>query len=176
MLINVGEIREREQPLVVDSTFEGSDLGLDSVQLLEPASFLLKIRAQGEVVYVSGHVTTRVRQNCCRCVEDFESALHKTFDLEYRTDPETSVEGEEVGLSYADLTVGFYRHDEIDLKSLITEQILLELPMKPVCGSDCRGFCDQCGTNLNWGNCGCSGGQSDPRLAPLQELKKRLSN
>ena len=176
MLIDVGELRKREQPLVVDSAFRGSDLGMDPAELLEPASFLLKVRTQGDVVYVSGHVTARVRQSCCRCVEYFEKPLRKTFDLEYRTDPETLPEGEEVGLRYADLTVGFYRHDEIDLKPLIAEQILLELPMKPVCRSGCRGLCDQCGTNLNRNDCGCSKNRSDPRLAPLEEFKRRLNN
>ena len=52
------------------------------------------------------------------------------------------------------------------------EQIVLGLPLKPLCREDCRGRCPSCGKNRNTGPCGCPPAEEpgDPRLAPLRKL------
>ena len=44
------------------------------------------------------------------------------------------------------------------------------LPVNPLCKTDCKGLCPQCGTNLNNGTCGCIPDEGDPRLAVLRGL------
>ena len=53
-----------------------------------------------------------------------------------------------------------------------TEQMLLAIPMKVICRSDCRGLCPQCGANMNSEECRCEARSPDPRLAPLARLKQ----
>ena len=53
------------------------------------------------------------------------------------------------------------------------EQFYLALPMKPLCGDDCKGLCPVCGTNLNRGTCDCKRDWEDPRLAALKTLKAK---
>ena len=60
---------------------------------------------------------------------------------------------------------------EIDLTEAVQEQILLSLPLRPLCREDCKGLCPGCGEDLNKGACGCSGKAVDPRLAVLGNLK-----
>ena len=58
----------------------------------------------------------------------------------------------------------------LDLDELVTTDILLELPLKYLCREDCRGLCQNCGKNLNNGECGCSKTATDPRLEVLKQL------
>ena len=50
--------------------------------------------------------------------------------------------------------------------------VLLALPMKVICQSDCRGLCANCGANLNHEECRCETHATDPRMAPLARLKQ----
>ncbi|MBI5187527.1 MAG: DUF177 domain-containing protein, partial [Nitrospirae bacterium] len=69
-----------------------------------------------------------------------------------------------------ELDMGFYSGEELELLDLIKEQVMLNLPMKPLCSDSCKGICPQCGTDLNEGNCGCSREDIDPRLEVLKRL------
>jgi uncharacterized protein len=72
-----------------------------------------------------------------------------------------------------ELDTAFYQDGVIDLGQLVREQILLLLPMKPLCKESCAGLCPVCGTNLNTGSCACSPEWDDPRLAPLKALARK---
>ena len=61
-----------------------------------------------------------------------------------------------------------------ELDVIASEQIYLNLPLKPLCREDCQGLCPTCGANRNRLKCGCRSEELDPRLAPLLELKKKL--
>jgi uncharacterized protein len=84
---------------------------------------------------------------------------------------------EEVELSDRDVVVGYYEGDRLDLGEVVREQVLLGLPLKPLCREDCHGLCPRCGKNRNAGACGCKPEEEagDPRLEPLRKLfdKKR---
>ena len=68
------------------------------------------------------------------------------------------------------MAVSYYRDERIELSQMILEQIVLALPMKPLCQPDCRGLCPQCGANRNQESCSCAPDTSDPRWAGLKEL------
>jgi uncharacterized protein len=71
-----------------------------------------------------------------------------------------------------ELDMDFYTGDELDIQTLINEQIVLALPMKPLCREECRGLCPECGTNFNIASCECRPAWVDPRLAVLDQLRK----
>ena len=58
----------------------------------------------------------------------------------------------------------------LDLAAVCWEEFVLALPVNPLCKTDCKGLCPQCGTNLNNGTCGCIPDEGDPRLAVLRGL------
>jgi uncharacterized protein len=60
----------------------------------------------------------------------------------------------------------------IDLAPLVRELSLLAVPIKVLCREDCQGLCQECGANLNLGDCGCAESEIDPRLAVLESLLK----
>ncbi len=61
-------------------------------------------------------------------------------------------------------------HDVVDLAPLARDAILLELPLAPLCRSDCRGLCPYCGVDRNESTCECRAPR-DPRWATLDGLR-----
>ncbi|MBM4294554.1 MAG: DUF177 domain-containing protein, partial [Deltaproteobacteria bacterium] len=62
---------------------------------------------------------------------------------------------QEEELTAADLDVDFISGENIDLQGIVREQIILSMPLKPLCHEDCRGLCPGCGANLNREACTC---------------------
>jgi uncharacterized protein len=63
---------------------------------------------------------------------------------------------------------------KIGLEDVASEQLYLNLPLKPICNPSCKGLCPTCGTNRNLGACDCTPEEIDPRLAPLLPFKRKL--
>ncbi len=59
----------------------------------------------------------------------------------------------------------------LDLKGLLWERLLLNIPQKILCGDDCKGLCPICGTNLNVDSCNCEQISRDSRLEILRKIK-----
>lgn len=59
---------------------------------------------------------------------------------------------------------------KLDVDELVYTEVVLDLPTKHLCRTDCKGICPQCGRNLNDGVCGCFDDGTDPRLAVFKEL------
>lgn len=176
MWIELGEIRETGKPLHLHREVAQEDLDLEASEcvLREPAQVDITVNLVGDTVRTKGRVKGHLDLPCCRCLEPVPLEVDKAFQVEYSPDPEVEEEGEELELEYEDLETGFYRGDRIDLAGLVNEQLLLEVPMKPVCRSDCKGLCPQCGANWNEESCDCSDDSTDPRLAVLAKLKERM--
>jgi uncharacterized protein len=129
---------------------------------------------EGRTVHVRGRLESSVEVDCSRCLETYEVELGQEIDLFYlpRAVGQEAAQEEEVELSDRDVVVGYYDGDRLDLGEVIREQVLLGLPLKPLCREDCRGLCLTCGQNRNASACGCPPPEepSDPRLEPLRKL------
>jgi uncharacterized protein len=60
--------------------------------------------------------------------------------------------------------------DDVDLEPMVRDAVLLELPVAPLCRTDCAGLCPSCGADRNVGPCGCTP-PADPRWAALDVLR-----
>ena len=113
---------------------------------------------------------------CSRCLEPFKLPVDREFDLRYlpagAAEPETD-DDEETEVEDDDVSLTFYRDEQIDLSELLQEQFYLAMPMKPLCFAGCKGICPQCGTNRNTAPCDCNPQWEDPRMAGLKKLLKR---
>lgn len=135
----------------------------------------LDVRATAELVAgeirISGALHTRLELVCARCLDTVHEELNRDFDLYYRP-VATIAREEEVRLKVDDTEIAFFQGDGLFLADVLAEQVLLALPMKVICRSDCRGLCPHCGANLNTDDCRCETHAADPRLAPLARLKQ----
>ncbi len=143
----------------------------DAYRIVAPVLLEFEIHKDKDRFRLVGSAVTELELACSRCLEPFRMPVNATFDIRYHPASEMSKD-EEREVEEDDLETSYYRDDQIDLNELLREQFYLELPMKPLCSEDCKGLCAQCGTNLNIGTCECSAGWTDPRLAPLRQLKK----
>ena len=64
--------------------------------------------------------------------------------------------------------------EQLDLKQMVRELVLLSLPDGPLCQADCPGFCLECGSDLRTSQCSCQKLVGDERWAVLDELKSQL--
>ena len=135
----------------------------------------LEVRATAEMVdsqiRISGELHTRVEIACARCLEPVIEEVSRDFDLYYRPMRSISRE-EEVRLKLDDTEIAFFEGDGLFLTDVLAEQVLLAIPMKIICRSDCKGLCPHCGANLNSDECRCESHPGDPRMAPLARLKQ----
>ena len=148
-------------------------ISLNDVVLEGDVQTFLKASKVGDNVLVGGYVSSVALLICSRCLKKFSFPLKINFNVEYVPSGSIS-EADEYELTKKELDVGFYQNDEIDIENLVREQILLAVPMKPLCKSDCEGICPKCGKDLNEMSCGCSSDDIDSRLAPLKKLKESL--
>ena len=167
-LKTLGESRVHLERTYPPSAFEATDEFIVG----KPVELVCEVEKIRDWYQLAGHLSTRLRVQCCRCGEGCHTDLDVAFDLRYVSEA-LSTGTNDAEIDNEDLTVAFYRDDQIDLRQLISEQFYLGLPMKPLCQEDCRGLCAACGKNLNFADCGCSVEWRDPRLAALDGLLKR---
>ncbi len=165
MKIIVSEIEEEGVTVDLSETYQQPS-GLKS---LGPISAHLVIERIGEEVTVNGDITGVVNLQCSRCLIDFQKEVSLSVDLIYHPLKEVSSE-EAYEIPRDETDIGFYRNDELDISEMVKEQVLLNLPMKPLCDEQCKGLCPMCGADLNLQPCDCSREDIDPRLAKLKKL------
>ncbi len=93
--------------------------------------------AQGLLVQVnlSGLVPTE----CVRCLVDFSQRLYVDYADLYAFTRDTMTEA---ALLVPDT-------GKINLAPVLREEMLLAMPLRPLCRPDCKGLCLVCGENLN---------------------------
>jgi uncharacterized protein len=135
----------------------------------------LEVRATAELVEgqirITGELHTRLEMVCARCLEPVNEDVSREFDLFYRPLNSMTKEEEE-RLKLDDTEIAFFDGEGMFLADILAEQVLLALPMKAICRSDCRGLCPHCGVNLNNEECRCESHAADSRTAPLARLKQ----
>ena len=62
----------------------------------------------------------------------------------------------------------------LDVDRLLSNELLLNLPMKVLCREDCKGICNRCGANLNHTECSCDRSSPDPRMSVIQDLFQKF--
>lgn len=124
-----------------------------------------------------GTVQFTAKLECGRCTEPVELSMKHPFAVALtplatgRSVSQAEAALDAKAAEAADISV-FDGH-EIDLDSLIHEQICLALPYTILCRPDCKGLCAQCGANKNTKACGCADKPVASPFAVLQKLKKQ---
>ncbi len=164
MKIVLSDITDEGLTLDFEETFTSESLCLPS-----PASVALRVEKIGAEVLVKGKVGTRVELQCSRCLRNFQRDMDVPINVVYH--PVEELKGDERHeIRDDELDMGFYEGDELDVHDLVLEQILLNVPMKPLCSEACKGICPKCGVDLNMKACNCESREPDPRLEVLKKL------
>lgn len=149
-LSNIKDIGSRKN---IDRNISLPDISFRHQEIKTPSPFRLRLNIynSSDSYIISGNLSGEVLLTCSRCLEKFN------YEIDLKLDEEISKE------KISDL-------NELDLSNLFLENILLMIPMKPVCSEACKGLCPQCGQNLNDEECGCEREVIDPRLEKLRSF------
>ncbi|MEN6616166.1 MAG: DUF177 domain-containing protein, partial [Syntrophorhabdus sp.] len=120
-----------------------------------------------DTVAIEGPVNVAAHVACSRCLEEFDLAI--SVDMSIKIVPKTKLpELAEMELHGEDLDVYYYEGDEIDIDPFIYEEVILNMPIRPLCDDACKGICPTCGKNRNTELCECP----DAALSILGEKLK----
>jgi len=134
------------------SRWREEDPGLEFSSAQVTGSVGLQKHAQD--ILVRGHLQGHLQLACGRCLENFDGPVDAAFDLLLVPGPGT-IAGNDEELSAPDLDLDYYSGEVLDLEAIIREQIILMMPLKPLCTEDCKGLCPRCGALLNLEACTC---------------------
>jgi uncharacterized protein len=143
------------------------------LEFIEPLSVHLRAIRIRDIIEAEGRLDTRIGLDCSRCLVPFVMPLSAEFELTYtQVLPETEPDDkEEIELHAEEMRMIRFEGDAIDLRDALQDQILMSLPLQPLCSPECRGLCPRCGANLNEGDCGCDRTPDDSPFAVLKKLK-----
>ena len=158
----VGTSRRHEIDFLLD-TIDGQ------YTLLSPLHGEVKLTRTDRGILAEASITTTVRLQCSRCLEEMEIPLTVRFREEFLPTVDIAT-GVPVAVPDEDHAFTIDEHHILDLREPTRQYALLELPMQPLCRRDCAGLCPICGENLNQGQCDCKTEGVDSRLAPLLGL------
>jgi len=140
-------------------------IGIDLIAVPAGAEFDLDLRLESvtEGVWVSGTASATAQGQCSRCLTDLAqpvvAPLRDLFVYPGSTTDRTTDTDE---LPRID-------DDLLDLRPLVRDEIVLALPLAPVCRPDCPGLCVECGERLDDLEPGHGHEILDPRWAGLRD-------
>jgi len=138
---------------------------------VEPFSFHLRFQRTGQLVELEGRVAADILLNCGRCLKEFRLSVTDSFSLTFSPVPQEGVEEEEVELDADELGLITYRDDVLDLTAALLEQLVMVVPISPVCSDGCQGLCPECGLDLNDSRCTCEKKVFNNKFSVLAGLK-----
>ena len=165
LVVNVVELlRSPGTTKDVTVSVAAADLEFDDARIVdESVDIALRLESLSNGVSVHGTAAATWSGECRRCLEPVSERMVVDLDELYqrvREDPDAySIE-----------------NDQINLLPMVRENLLLAVPLGPLCREDCPGFCSQCGKDLSEGACGCDRTVRDPRWAALDALKGKLGD
>lgn len=172
MLINLSELfstEGKEKSYTVPLEMNQFQIAAISYEIKEKEPVELRITNQGDKVFaVEGKAALSLLMPCDRCLEPVSVPF--VLEIDQKLDM-NQTEEERV----AELDEQFYVSGyNLDVDQLVGNELTLDLPMKVLCGEDCKGICNRCGTNLNRGTCDCDRRSLDPRMSVIQDIFKEL--
>lgn len=154
-IYSLRELKDTDRRTFHNISLADLDTDIKGIRRLEnyDAQVYLKRTATG--VWVEFNSTFRVIMPCVRCLEDAVLNFNEQMHLEYVAGPDPQQHCERVNLKNKDLDRVYFSGSEIDLIVGLREMIILNLPIAPLCRSNCGGLCPVCGSNRNVHKCQC---------------------
>lgn len=179
MFVNISAIKDQHGASVQESLQEVLDIELPgSAKLIGPVSISAEVTHAGETFHVQGKVSGSFQAECDRCLSSFKSPFQNEFQGDFmrvhsgRHSVRTDFEAER-DLPDPEADLFQFQGDVINLTGLVNEAILLAIPMKYLCRTDCKGLCPSCGIPKGTKSCGCKVEEINPKFEALRKLLGR---
>lgn len=140
-------------------------------EFIEPLNFHLRFQKSGQIVELDGDLSTEIKLSCGRCLQPFVHKATESFALTFSPVPEQATDEEEVELEADELGLIIYQDEAIELIESLQEQLIMSIPISPLCSGGCQGLCSECGLNLNDDRCTCEKKPFNNKFSALADLK-----
>ena len=158
--LNVGFIVAQSAGYSRDFPFAVPQIALPPDLLAKNLDGFTRVTRTPQGILIQANLCATLDLECVRCLNPFPNTLNVNFTELYafssRHMTESSLLMPETGI--------------IDLTPVLREYLLLEIPISPLCNTDCKGLCPVCGNNLNEQACDHSIESDDLRLDVLKRL------
>lgn len=153
MIIDLTKYQEKGSYTTITGEYlpEDIDYFQREITVNEPLNVKIDVFADDDEFVFTGKLKGGYQLACTRCLDQFRYSFET--DLEFV-----------IGKSEIDDLA------HVNLNNKLKENLILTIPSKALCSSDCEGICSQCGQNLNISTCDCEQDDIDPRLEKLGEL------
>lgn len=167
MLLNLTDVLTSEglvisKTIPVEMTKFCCKLGEFSIVENTPVEITVSNLGVGKAMVV-GKTEVVLKLECSRCLKEVLNKMELSFTREVAA-PEYQEEDED-GES-KELMEGY----QLNIETLINNEILINLPGKVLCTPECKGICSVCGKDQNEGECGCDTFVPDPRMAAIKDI------
>lgn len=156
---SAGKVKEQQVSLNMDSyQYQSSDY-----KVLEqtPVSLRFENLAPGKL-RMTGKAEFVLEFPCDRCLKPVSKKIVLDFEREVYA-PDELPEDSDDDQSFMD-------DYQLKVEDLISNEFVLNWPMKVLCKPDCKGICRVCGADLNTGACNCDTFVPDPRMAAINDI------
>jgi uncharacterized protein len=131
----------------------------------------LRLSKSGRDVIVRGTLTAELSVECARCLQPARVVVHEplsalmvpTSDLSAKPGGGPGADADDLAADQADVIT--YDGETVVLDTFVRDELLLGIPMIPLCSEGCPGIRPQTSTES-------ASPSIDPRLSPLLRLKK----
>ncbi len=132
-----------------------------------------RLESSGDAFLLRGALEGAILTPCGRCLEPAEVPLDVPIAVSYVEADDKDDDDPFAGADEDDGDVLSFRDGVIDLAGELRDEILLAIPISPLCRPDCIGMCPVCGGNRNLIPCDCEERQkmATSKLAALKNLK-----
>jgi uncharacterized protein len=150
-----------------DQTINSESLNFSRQEVYpNPLHLAAGINKFGKNIQCRVTMRTTASYICDRCLVQYDKPFDFQFGLLFHMGKDDLETAEE------DVVLLPVETIEVDLAEWITENLILEIPIKSLCREDCKGICPHCGANLNHDSCQCGKEAVDPRWEKLKDLLK----
>ncbi len=165
LVLNVADLLRRpssRRPVHIVVEARGLTLG-DEAAVADgtPVEVDVVVESLSDGLTVNGQVRTTWSGICRRCLGPAEGPMVAEVQELYQVHPSSEE-------AFA------FDGEQLDLRPMVRELVLMELPAAPLCREDCPGLCPTCGADRNVAPCDCASDVTDPRWAALDVLREEL--
>lgn len=139
----------------------------EKISFNEPVEFIGSFEKKEGYIELVAKIKCDLKLTCSMCLDEFDQSFE--FDVNETFSRDGNHESFQIP-----------ENGKIDLSEIVEENIVAYLPIQKRCSESCKGFCSQCGINLNNESCDCmmhieelekqEKEKIDPRLAKLQNF------
>jgi uncharacterized protein len=136
IILNLKEVRYGKTDFQIKSTSEELELENIEYPLSSTITTHIKIYKNRNNYEMKLDSDFSLKLTCSRCLNEFEKQFQETAIFYLKEGVESFSKDYE--FSEEDAYTIFFTEDQIDVAPLIREQVLLSIPLKPLCSDSCQ--------------------------------------